>query len=64
MLTRPDIKFFCDLDFDPFLFMQDNKKVYGFTIALHEYLETIETLWNTTRGPQHSLIQSVMILPK
>ncbi|KAG9048688.1 alpha 1,2-mannosyltransferase 2.4.1 [Tulasnella sp. UAMH 9824] len=55
---EPDIKFFCDLDFDPFLFMQDNKKVYGFTIALHEYLETIETLWNTTKEfiqkyPQH-----------
>ncbi|KAG8954612.1 alpha 1,2-mannosyltransferase 2.4.1 [Tulasnella sp. 424] len=46
---EPDIKFYCDLDFDPFLFMQDNKKVYGFTIALHEYVETIETLWNTTR---------------
>ena len=26
---RPDITFFCDLDFDPFLFMQDNEKVYG-----------------------------------
>jgi hypothetical protein len=26
---RPDVTFFCDLDFDPFLFMQDNDKVYG-----------------------------------
>jgi hypothetical protein len=26
---RPDVTFFCDLDFDPFLFMQDNEKVYG-----------------------------------
>lgn len=28
-LIRPDITFFCDLDYDPFLFMQDNEKVYG-----------------------------------
>jgi Glycolipid 2-alpha-mannosyltransferase len=26
---RPDVTFYCDLDFDPFLFMQDNDKVYG-----------------------------------
>ena len=26
---RPDITFYCDLDFDPFLFMQDNEKTYG-----------------------------------
>ena len=26
---RPSVKFFCDLDYDPFLFMQDKNKVYG-----------------------------------
>jgi len=26
---RPDVTFFCDLDFDPFLYMQDHEKVYG-----------------------------------
>lgn len=26
---RPDVKFFCDIDYDPFLIMQDQKKVYG-----------------------------------
>jgi hypothetical protein len=26
---RPDVKFFCDLDYDPFLIMQDQNKVYG-----------------------------------
>lgn len=26
---RPDVQFFCDLDYDPFLIMQDQKKVYG-----------------------------------
>jgi hypothetical protein len=29
VLLRPDVTFFCDLDFDPFLFMQDNEKIYG-----------------------------------
>jgi len=47
--VEPDVTFFCDLDFDPFLFMQDNNKVYGFTISLPEYGETIETLWETVR---------------
>jgi hypothetical protein len=28
-LFRPDVKFFCDLDYDPFLFMEENKKLYG-----------------------------------
>ena len=26
---RPDVKFFCDLDYDPFLIMEDQQKVYG-----------------------------------
>ena len=50
VLTRPSVKFYCDMLHDPFLFMQDNKKVYGFTISLPEYGETIETLWDTTKG--------------
>ena len=29
LLSRPDVRFFCDLNFDPFLFMQEQKKVYG-----------------------------------
>src|ERR1700744_325382 len=27
--NRPDISYFCDLDYDPFLLMQDENKVYG-----------------------------------
>ncbi|EAU88529.2 alpha-1,2-mannosyltransferase [Coprinopsis cinerea okayama7 len=46
---RPDVKFFCDLDYDPFLIMQDQKKKYGFTISLYEYEATIPTLWKTVR---------------
>ncbi|PFH54343.1 glycosyltransferase family 15 protein [Amanita thiersii Skay4041] len=46
---RPHVKFFCDLDYDPFLYMQDNQKVYGFTISLFEYIETIPTLWDAVK---------------
>lgn len=45
----PDIKLYCDIDYDVFQFMKDNDKKYGFTISLHEYQETIPTLWDTTR---------------
>lgn len=47
--VEPDVKFFCDLDYDPFLIMQDQKKVYGFTISLYEYEATIPTLWQAVK---------------
>ena len=42
----------------PFLFMEENNKTYGFTIAIFEYQRTIESLWDTVRDfvkqyPQH-----------
>ncbi|GAA95128.1 glycosyltransferase family 15 protein [Mixia osmundae IAM 14324] len=54
----PNVKFFCDLDYDPFMFMQQHNKTYGFTISLYEYKETIKTLWDTTKDfmkahPEH-----------
>ncbi|KAG7092472.1 alpha-1,2-mannosyltransferase KRE2 [Marasmius oreades] len=49
-MHRPDVKFFCDLDYDPFLYMEDKKKVYGFTISLPEYEATIPSLWETVKG--------------
>lgn len=30
--------------------MQDQKKVYGFTLSLFEYIETIPTLWDAVKG--------------
>lgn len=55
---EPSVKFFCDLDYDPFLYMQENKMDYGFTVSIYEYIETIPTLWNTVKEfikeyPQH-----------
>ncbi|PWZ03150.1 putative KRE2-alpha-1,2-mannosyltransferase [Testicularia cyperi] len=47
--VEPGIKLYCDIDYDPFVFMQMNNKTYGFTMALYEYLDTIPTLWDTTK---------------
>ncbi|RXK38641.1 alpha 1,2-mannosyltransferase [Tremella mesenterica] len=46
---EPSVKFFCDITYDPFLVMQDGDKVYGFTLSLFEYVETIPTLWDTVK---------------
>ncbi|KAH9478013.1 Glycolipid 2-alpha-mannosyltransferase 1 [Psilocybe cubensis] len=55
---RPDVKFFCDLDYDPFLLMEDQDKLYGFNVALYEFQATIPTLWDavkefTTNNPEY-----------
>lgn len=47
--VEPGIKLFCDLTYDPFLLMQEQEKVYGFTLSLLEYKETIPTLWEATK---------------
>jgi len=44
--VEPDVEYYCDIDYDPFLVMQDNNKLYGFTISLFEYEATIPTLWS------------------
>lgn len=56
--VEPGVKFFCDMDYDPFIMMQEQKKVYGFTISLFEWQQTIPSLWNTVKEfikefPQH-----------
>ncbi|KAI6036564.1 glycosyltransferase family 15 protein [Pisolithus microcarpus 441] len=47
--VEPDVKYFCDIDYDPFLLMQDQNKVYGFTLSLYEYEATILTLWPSVK---------------
>lgn len=42
---EPDVHFHCDIHYDPFLFMEEKKKVYSFTITMYEYEATIPTLW-------------------
>ncbi|KAL1311794.1 hypothetical protein AAFC00_001876 [Neodothiora populina] len=56
--VEPSIELFCDIAYDPFKFMADNKKKYSFVLSLYEYVETIPTLWDSTKkwikaNPQH-----------
>ena len=56
--VEPGIRLFCDIDYDPFVFMQLNNKAYGFTISIHELADTIPTLWDETvkfvkKNPQY-----------
>ncbi|GAA5993007.1 hypothetical protein JCM10908_000795 [Rhodotorula pacifica] len=45
----PNVQYFCDLDYDPFRYMQDNDKKYGWVVSLYEYEATIPTLWEKTK---------------
>ncbi|RLV84579.1 Glycolipid 2-alpha-mannosyltransferase 1 [Meyerozyma sp. JA9] len=47
--VEPDTKIYCNIDYDVFKWMKDNNKAYGWTISLPEYIETIPTLWDTTK---------------
>ncbi|KAG7085494.1 hypothetical protein E1B28_003057 [Marasmius oreades] len=46
---EPDIHYHCDVNFDPFLFLEDHNKIYGFTISMYEFEKTIPTLWGHVR---------------
>lgn len=47
--VEPSAEFYCDIPFDPFRTMVEEKKKYGFVISLLEYENTVPTLWNTTK---------------
>lgn len=56
--VEPSIELFCDIAYDPFKFMAENGKKYSFVLSLYEYVETIPTLWDSTKKwmqnfPQH-----------
>lgn len=42
---EPEIKYFCDITYDPFVEMKKNKKTYGFTIAVKELKETVPNIF-------------------
>ncbi|CAO3623375.1 unnamed protein product [Mucor hiemalis] len=60
--VEPGVSFFCDLDYDPFVYMQENGKEYGFTITLKEIPETIPTLWEHTLRFAHQLELNTTLL--
>ena len=47
--VEPSIELFCDVSYDPFKFMADKGKKYSFVLSLYEYVETIPTLWESTK---------------
>ncbi|KAG1823555.1 glycosyltransferase family 15 protein, partial [Suillus subaureus] len=47
--VEPDVRFYCDLEYDPFVFMEDNDKIYGFTISMPEREPTITSLWSVVK---------------
>lgn len=47
--VEPSVKLFCDINFDPFRYMAENKKKYSFVLSLYEYAETIPTIWDSTK---------------
>lgn len=56
--VEPSVELFCDIHYDPFRYMAENKKKYSFVLSLYEYKETIPTLWDSTKKfiknfPQH-----------
>ncbi|KAK5126525.1 O-glycoside alpha-1,2-mannosyltransferase 4, partial [Cryomyces antarcticus] len=42
---EPEIKYFCDITYDPFIHMQRANKTYGFTIAVKELKETVPNIF-------------------
>ncbi|KAL5598701.1 hypothetical protein BROUX41_003386 [Berkeleyomyces rouxiae] len=42
---EPEIKYFCDITYDPFIKMMESNKTYGFTIAIKELRETVPNLF-------------------
>jgi len=56
--VEPSIELYCDINYDTFKYMRDNGKKYSFVLSLYEYVETIPTLWNSTKAfiekyPEH-----------
>jgi len=47
--VEPSIELYCDINYDVFKFMETNKKKYSFVLSLYEYVETIPTLWDSTK---------------
>lgn len=47
--VEPSVELFCDLHYDPFRVMKDSNKKYSFVLSLYEYIETIPTLWESTK---------------
>ncbi|GEQ67395.1 hypothetical protein JCM33374_g1059 [Metschnikowia sp. JCM 33374] len=48
--VEPEVQFFCDLTYDPFIEMEKRNKTYGFTITIEELYYTAPSLFKTTKA--------------
>jgi len=62
-LVEPGVHFYCDVNFDPFVFMHENNKTYGLAVALRETRRTIdsESLWSTLKDSISQHPESVVL---
>ncbi|KKA28891.1 hypothetical protein TD95_004154 [Thielaviopsis punctulata] len=47
--VEPSVELYCDIHYDPFRVMAESGKKYSFVLSLYEYIETIPTLWDSTK---------------
>lgn len=48
--VEPDVEYMCDFQYDPFTLLRTNNKVYGFVITIHDYENTMPSLWPTVEN--------------
>ncbi|TVY84573.1 Alpha-1,2 mannosyltransferase KTR1 [Lachnellula suecica] len=48
--VEPDVHYFCDIDYDVFRFMRDNKLKYGFNMNILDDARSFPSLWTRTRN--------------
>ncbi|KAK6202935.1 uncharacterized protein RJT21DRAFT_119041 [Scheffersomyces amazonensis] len=48
--VEPDVEFYCDITYDPFIEMEKRGKVYGFTVMIHELYYTVPGLFRETKA--------------
>ena len=47
--VEPNVKFLCNFVEDPFKVMKENGYVYGWTMTMYEFVDTIPTLWDSVK---------------
>lgn len=48
--VEPDVDFYCDITYDPFMEMQSQGKKYGFVIMIKELIDTVPNLFRVTKA--------------
>lgn len=48
--VEPNVEFFCDITYDPFIEMEKHDKKYGFNVMIHELYYTVPGLFRETKA--------------